>query len=98
LTILNLDRLGSGTGSIHTDPLGPIQFVGIVTFKLSQVSRGNVRRGMGARSQMDPVLVMFGCLICTMSALIFIEVRRIRKRLDVRVPEPAAAKAPASVS
>jgi|GEM_PF-3950747 hypothetical protein len=33
---------------------------------------------------MDPVLVMFGCLICTMSGLIFIEVRRIRKRMEHR--------------
>jgi hypothetical protein len=31
---------------------------------------------------MDPVLVMFGCLLCTMSGLIFIEVRRIRKKMD----------------
>jgi hypothetical protein len=46
---------------------------------------------------MDPVLVMFGCLICTMTALIFIEVRRIRKKLDVPVAEASATKASASV-
>jgi hypothetical protein len=39
---------------------------------------------------MDPVLVMFGCLLCTMSGLIFIEVRRIRKKIDHR----AAAETP----
>jgi hypothetical protein len=31
---------------------------------------------------MDPVLVMFGCLLCTMNALIFIEVRRIRRKME----------------
>lgn len=31
---------------------------------------------------MDPLLVMLACLICTLAALIFIEVRRIRKRLE----------------
>jgi hypothetical protein len=39
---------------------------------------------------MDPVLVMFGCLICTMSGLIFIEIRRIRKKIEQRVPGPDA--------
>jgi len=41
---------------------------------------------------MDPILVMFGSLICSIIALIFIEVRRIRKRLDQRVSEPSQTK------
>lgn len=41
---------------------------------------------------MDPYLVMLGSLICTMIGLIFMEVRRIRKRLEQRIPEPIAAK------
>lgn len=31
---------------------------------------------------MDPLFVMLGSLICTLTALIFVEVRRIRKRLE----------------
>ncbi len=41
---------------------------------------------------MDPFLVMLGCLTCTMTALIFMEVRRIRKKLEQRVPEASTAK------
>jgi hypothetical protein len=41
---------------------------------------------------MDPYLVMLGSLICTMIGLIFMEVRRIRKRLEQRTPEPIAVK------
>ena len=41
---------------------------------------------------MDPYLVMLGSLICTMTALIFVEVRRIRKRLEHKVPEPSVTK------
>jgi hypothetical protein len=31
---------------------------------------------------MDPLFVMLGSLMCTLTALIFVEVRRIRKRLE----------------
>lgn len=41
---------------------------------------------------MDPLMVMLGSLICTMTALIFMEVRRIRKRLEQRVSEPTSVK------
>ncbi len=41
---------------------------------------------------MDPYLVMLGSLTCTMTALIFVEVRRIRKKLEQRVSEPSATK------
>ena len=41
---------------------------------------------------MDPFLVMLGSLICTMTALIFVEVRRIRKRLEKTASEPISAK------
>jgi hypothetical protein len=41
---------------------------------------------------MYPILVMFGCLICAMVGLIFIEVRRIRKKLDQKVSEPGPNK------
>lgn len=44
---------------------------------------------------MDPFLIMLGSLICTMTALIFVEVRRIRKKLEQRVPETTSAKTPA---
>jgi len=30
------------------------------------------------------VMIMFGCVLCTMSGLIFMEIRRIRKKLDAR--------------
>ncbi len=42
--------------------------------------------------RVSPILVMFGSLICSIIALIFIEVRRIRKRLDQRVKEPTQTK------
>jgi hypothetical protein len=41
---------------------------------------------------MDPLWLMLGSLICTLSALIFVEVRRIRRRLEARVPEPSSVK------
>jgi hypothetical protein len=57
-------------------------------------ARNGIQRD-GEPASMDPFLVMLGCLICTMTALIFVEVRRIRKKLEQRMAEPAAAK-PAS--
>lgn len=42
---------------------------------------------------MDPLWLMLSCLLCTLSALIFVEVRRIRKRLDHGAPETTAVKA-----
>lgn len=53
--------------------------------------RNGIRRD-GEPASMDPFLVMLGCLICTMTALIFVEVRRIRKKLEQRAAELAAAK------
>ena len=41
---------------------------------------------------MDPLWLMLGSLITTLIGLIFVEVRRIRKRLEQRVPEPGSAK------
>ncbi len=41
---------------------------------------------------MDPLWLMLGSLICTLSALIFVEVRRIRKKLEQRVSEPNSVK------
>jgi hypothetical protein len=41
---------------------------------------------------MDPLVVMLGSLICTMTALIFMEVRRIRKRLEQKASEPTSPK------
>jgi hypothetical protein len=43
----------------------------------------------GGPLTMDPLFVMLGCLICTLTALIFVEVRRIRKRLD-KTSQPAS--------
>jgi len=38
---------------------------------------------------MDSILmILFASLICTMTALTFVEVRRIRKRMDARASEP----------
>lgn len=54
--------------------------------------KGNKRSGIGSPPPMDPYLVMLGSLICTMTALIFVEVRRIRKKLEQRVSEPSATK------
>jgi hypothetical protein len=39
---------------------------------------------------MDPLLVMLGSLMCTLMGLVFVEVRRIRKRLEKRVSEAAS--------
>ncbi len=36
----------------------------------------------GGPLTMDPLLVMLGSLLCTLMGLIFVEVRRIRKRLE----------------
>jgi hypothetical protein len=41
---------------------------------------------------MDPLWLMLGCLICTLVALIFVEVRRIRRRLDKKAVEAAPVK------
>ena len=42
---------------------------------------------------MDSILmIMFASLICTMTALTFMEVRRIRKRMDQRTSEPSSHK------
>ena len=41
---------------------------------------------------MDPYIVMLASLISTMIGLIFVEVRRIRKKLEQRSPEASAAK------
>jgi hypothetical protein len=41
---------------------------------------------------MDPLFVMLGCLICTLTALIFVEVRRIRKRLEKTSQSAAVTK------
>jgi hypothetical protein len=41
---------------------------------------------------MDPYLVMLGSLTCTLIGLIFMEVRRIRKKLEQRAAEPVVVK------
>jgi len=42
---------------------------------------------------MDSILmILFASLICTMTALTFMEVRRIRKRIDQRTSEPVRTK------
>jgi hypothetical protein len=41
---------------------------------------------------MDPLWLMLGSLICTMISLIFVEVRRIRKKLEKRFSEPDSAR------
>lgn len=41
----------------------------------------------GGPLTMDPLFVMLGSLLCTLSGLIFVEVRRIRKRLDQRAAQ-----------
>ena len=41
---------------------------------------------------MDPLWLMLGSLICTLSALIFVEVRRIRRRLE-KASDVASVKA-----
>jgi hypothetical protein len=46
----------------------------------------------GEPAFMDPYIVMFCSLICTMTALIFVEVRRIRKRIEKQSAEPVVTK------
>jgi len=41
---------------------------------------------------MDPLWLMLGSLTCTLTALIFVEVRRIRRTLEKGVPEPSPVK------
>jgi hypothetical protein len=41
---------------------------------------------------MDPLWLMLSCLLCTLTALIFVEVRRIRRRLEKTAPETSAVK------
>jgi hypothetical protein len=43
---------------------------------------------------MDPLSLMLGSLICTLTALIFVEVRRIRRRLErtQNAPEMTSVK------
>jgi hypothetical protein len=41
---------------------------------------------------MESFLVMSGSLICSMMGLIFMEVRRIRKKMEERAAEPSPAK------
>ena len=36
------------------------------------------------------VMIMFGCVLCTMSGLIFMEIRRIRKKLEMKTPTPSS--------
>jgi uncharacterized membrane protein len=48
---------------------------------------------MKGGSKMDSILlILFASLICTMTALTFMEVRRIRKKIEQRVAEPMRAK------
>ncbi len=42
---------------------------------------------------MDPLWLMLTSLMCTLTALIFVEVRRIRRKLDQRTSEVASVKA-----
>jgi hypothetical protein len=60
-----------------------------------RLHEGNRALREGEPASMDPYLVMLGSLTCTMTALIFVEVRRIRKKLEQRLAEPVAAKTPA---
>jgi uncharacterized membrane protein len=47
---------------------------------------------------MDSILmILFASLICTMTALTFMEVRRIRKKIDQRTSEPMRTKTAAGV-
>lgn len=41
---------------------------------------------------MDPLWLMLASLLCTLTGLIFVEVRRIRRRLEKTASEPAPAK------
>jgi hypothetical protein len=36
------------------------------------------------------VMIMFGCVLCTMTGLIFMELRRIRKKLDGKAASTSA--------
>ncbi len=44
----------------------------------------------GGPVTMDPLLVMLGSLLCTLAGLIFVEVRRIRKRLEQRASQSSS--------
>lgn len=54
-----------------------------------------IPRSMGTRGpdDMDSILmILFASLICTMTALTFMEVRRIRKKIDQRTSEAMHTK------
>ena len=41
---------------------------------------------------MDPLWLMLSSLLCTLTGLIFVEVRRIRRRLEKTATEPNPVK------
>ncbi len=56
------------------------------------------REERGGPEEMDSILmILFASLICTMTALTFIEVRRIRKKIDQRSSESTHTKTAAGV-
>jgi len=54
------------------------------------MAQNSLREGEPAR--MDPLWLMLSSLLCTLTGLIFVEVRRIRRRLEKNVTEPAPVK------
>jgi len=69
---------------------------GVRQYQREHVQREHVRignpSGKGSPPSMESFLVMSGSLICSMMGLIFMEVRRIRKKLEQRAAEPSAVK------
>jgi hypothetical protein len=50
------------------------------------MSRASSHAGEEPASMDSIVMIMFGSVLCTMTALNFIELRRIRKKLDAKQP------------
>ena len=62
----------------------------ILEVDLSHDVPATVAKGGGAATMDTIVMIMFASVICTMTALSFMELRRIRKRLESPKLEPKA--------
>jgi hypothetical protein len=62
--------------------------LGYIPFeKFAQRRKGSRSSHAGEEpASMEIVMIMFGSVLCTMTALNFIELRRIRKKLDTKQP------------
>jgi hypothetical protein len=62
---------------------GVLLYLSGSVFQVTYKSAGT--GGRGARADMDmKVIIMMGCVLCTTSGLCFMELRRIRKKINAK--------------